>query len=58
MRNTHVQALRGRQPIRPQDLLRSGLGALIGIPATGLLAHLIASGQPSAVPLLVPPIGA
>lgn len=58
MRNTLVQALRGRQPIRPQDLLRSGLGALIGIPATGLLAHLIASGQPSAVPLLVPPIGA
>jgi CBS domain-containing membrane protein len=58
MRHTLIQALRGRNPIRPQDLLRSGLGALIGIPVTGLLAHLIASGHASALPLLVPPIGA
>lgn len=52
------QALRGRNAIRPIDILRSALGALLGIPATGLLAHLIASGHPSALPLLVPPIGA
>jgi CBS domain-containing membrane protein len=52
------QVLRGRNPIRPVDIVRSGLGALLGIPATGLFAHLIASGHPSALPLLVPPIGA
>ncbi|MEJ2815810.1 HPP family protein [Caulobacter sp. CCG-8] len=58
MRQTLVQALRGRAPLRAQDLLRSGLGALLGIPVTGLLAHLIASGKASALPLLIPPIGA
>src|SRR6478752_2076877 len=58
MRTTLVQALRGRTPLRPQDILRSGLGALLGIPVTGLLAHLIASGKASALPLLIPPIGA
>lgn len=58
MRQSLLQALRGRNPIRPQDILRSGLGALLGIPVTGLLAHLIASGHASALPLLVPPIGA
>jgi CBS domain-containing membrane protein len=58
MRQTLVQALRGRNPIRPQDILRSGLGALLGVPVTGLLAHLISSGHASTLPLLVPPIGA
>ena len=58
MRQTLTLALRGRNPIRPADILRSGLGALLGIPATGLLAHMVASGHASALPLLVPPIGA
>jgi CBS domain-containing membrane protein len=58
MRQTLTLVLRGRNPIRPVDILRSGLGALLGIPATGLLAHLVASGHASALPLLVPPIGA
>lgn len=58
MRHTLTLALRDRNPIRPVDILRSGRGALLGIPATGLLAHLIASGHASALPLLVPPIGA
>jgi CBS domain-containing membrane protein len=58
MRQTLTLALRGRNPIRPVDILRSGLGALLGIPATGLLAHMVASGHASALPLLVPPIGA
>ncbi|WP_165186525.1 HPP family protein [Caulobacter soli] len=58
MQHTFSQVLRGRNPIRPADILRSGLGALLGIPATGLLAHLITSGHPSALPLLIPPIGA
>ncbi|MBO9557012.1 MAG: HPP family protein [Caulobacter sp.] len=58
MRQTLIQALRGRNPIRPRDILRSGLGALLGVPVTGLLAHLIASGHASALPLLIPPIGA
>jgi CBS domain-containing membrane protein len=50
--------LRGRHPIRPADLARSSIGALIGIPATGLAAHLISSGRPSLAPLLIAPIGA
>uniref|UniRef100_B0T332 CBS domain containing membrane protein n=1 Tax=Caulobacter sp. (strain K31) TaxID=366602 RepID=B0T332_CAUSK len=58
MRQTLTLALRGRNPIRPADILRSGLGALLGVPATGLLAHMVASGHASALPLLVPPIGA
>ena len=58
MSQTFVQVLRGRNPVRPVDLLRSGLGALVGIPVIGLLAKLIASGHASALPLLVPPIGA
>ncbi len=58
MPKTFFQVLRGRNPIRPVDILRSGAGALFGVPATGLIAHLVASGHPSALPLLVPPIGA
>jgi CBS domain-containing membrane protein len=58
MSQTLVQTLRGRNPIRPADLLRSGLGAGLGILVTGLLAHLAASGHLSALPLLIPPIGA
>ena len=58
MPQTLFQVLRGRNPVRPADILRSGLGALLGIPVTGLLAHLIASGHASALPLLIPPIGA
>ena len=58
LRRTLTLAVRGRSPIRPRDILRSGLGALLGISGTGLLAHWISSGQASAVPLLVPPIGA
>ncbi|MBO9709171.1 MAG: HPP family protein [Caulobacter sp.] len=53
-----VRLLRGRNPIRSSDVLRSGLGALLGVPITGLLAHLISSGRASALPLLIPPIGA
>jgi CBS domain-containing membrane protein len=44
--------------MRPLDLLRSGLGALLAIPVTGLLAQWVSSGRPSILPLLVPPIGA
>lgn len=55
---TFLQHLRGRAPIRTADALKSGLGALLGIPVTGLLAQMIASGRPSALPLLIPPIGA
>ena len=58
VRQTLTLAFRGRNPIRPKDILRSGVGALLGIPATGLLAHWIVSGQASALPLLVAPIGA
>lgn len=53
-----LSALRGRNPLRPGDVLRSGLGALLGIPVTGLAAHWAASGRPSLIPLLIAPIGA
>ena len=58
MQRTFSQRLRGRNPIRPADIGKSGLGAVLGIGVTGLLAHLIASGRLSALPLLIPPIGA
>ena len=58
MSQTFSEVLRGRNPIRPADIAKSGLGALLGIGVTGLLAHLIASGHLSALPLLIPPIGA
>jgi CBS domain-containing membrane protein len=50
--------LRGRHPIRPADIARSSLGALIGIPGTGWVAHLFVTGQPTLDPLLIAPIGA
>ena len=53
-----LQALRGRTPIRPQDALLGGLGAILGIAGAGLLARLIVDGDLSASPLLVAPIGA
>ena len=53
-----TQLLRGRHPIRLAEIARSSLGALIGIPVTGVVAHLLASGRPSLAPLLVAPIGA
>jgi CBS domain-containing membrane protein len=58
MRSKLVEFLRGRTPIRLSDTLRSGLGAMLGIPLTGLLAHFVTKGDISALPLLVPPIGA
>ncbi|CAN5366241.1 HPP family protein [soil metagenome] len=58
MSRTFYQVLRGRNPIRPADIVKSGLGAVLGIGVTGLLAHLVASGRLSALPLLIPPIGA
>lgn len=50
--------LRGRHPIAPQDAVRGGLGALLGIAATGLLARALAGGGSHLTPLLIPPIGA
>lgn len=50
--------LRGRNPVRYSDLLKSSLGAMAGVVATGLIARLLVSGQLSALPLLAPPIGA
>ena len=58
MQNTLIQFIRGRHPIPPADIARSGLGALLGIPITGLIAHFLASGQASLVPLLAAPMGA
>ncbi len=55
---TLIQTLRGRHPIRPADIARSSLGALIGIPLTGWAAHLFVTGQPTLDPLLIAPIGA
>lgn len=51
-------AFRAPVTIRPLDAARAGLGALIGVALTGLLARLIAGGGLSASPLLVAPIGA
>lgn len=53
-----IQGIRGRNPIRPGDIARVGLGALIGIPLIGLGARLTVTGQFSGAPLLVAPIGA
>ena len=50
--------VRGRNPVRPSEMLRAGVGALVAIAAVGVLARLAMDGALSAVPLLAPPIGA
>lgn len=53
-----LRSLRGRNPIRASEALRSGVGALLGIGVTGLAAHFIVTGDASAAPLLAAPMGA
>lgn len=49
---------RSLAPLSLFDAARAGLGVALGIAFTGLLARLAASGQLSAAPLLIAPIGA
>lgn len=53
-----LSLVRGRSPVRLSEALRGGAGALAGIAVVGVLARLATDGALSAIPLLVPPIGA
>ena len=55
---TLIDVIRGRNPIRGADILRSGLGSVVVLPLVGVGAHLATSGQLSWTPLLLAPIGA
>ena len=55
---TLIDVIRGRNPIRGADILRSGLGPVVVLPLVGVGAHLATSGQLSWTPLLLAPIGA
>ena len=50
--------LRGKNPLKPREIGRASLGAVVGIGACGVLARLCADGALSANPLLVAPVGA
>lgn len=58
MRSTLASILRGPTPIRPAEAARAGIGALVGVVVSGLLARLVVDGRISDIPLLVAPIGA
>lgn len=58
MNSRVISLLRGRTPVRLADAGRAGLGALLGVAATGLLARAVVSGGFSPSPLLLPPVGA
>lgn len=58
MLSTFLPALRGRNPIPPADLVKSGLGILVGLPVVGAFAALVAEGRLGGAPLLIAPIGA
>lgn len=49
---------RSLAPLSLFDTVRAGLGAALGLAFTGLVARLLLTGQISAAPLLIPPIGA
>ena len=51
-------ALRRGTPVRLGDVWRAGLGSLLGMALTGVLARLIMGGDALADPLLVAPLGA
>lgn len=58
MYSTLRALVRGRNPLRPREIGRASLGAIVGIAACGVLARLAADGALSASPLLVAPVGA
>ncbi|MBA4012200.1 MAG: hypothetical protein C0481_10075 [Phenylobacterium sp.] len=53
-----ISVLGGRAPVRFDDVLRAGVGSLLGVALAGLVARAISGGDLGLGPLLVGPIGA
>lgn len=53
-----TRLLTGRAPIRFDDVLRAGIGSLLGVALAGVAARLVSGGDLALGPLLVGPIGA